>query len=84
MFTLLKREGIPTTIHMGEVPNERVLTSPCACPSDVYSEKTDTDDILLYQPQRIGHGLYLVLIIFCIVIYSQRATFNSSSIIRFL
>lgn len=45
---------------MGEVPNSLVLSSHCECKREDCPVFCDTDDILEYLPQRIGHALYLV------------------------
>ena len=45
---------------MGEVPNSLVLSSHCECKREDCPVFYDTDDILEYLPQRIGHALYLV------------------------
>ena len=45
---------------MGEVPNDRVLTSPCVCSHEDVGTFCDTDDILAFKPARLGHALFLV------------------------
>ena len=47
-------------IHTGEVPNDRVLTSPCVCSHEDVGTFCDTDDILAFKPARLGHALFLV------------------------
>ena len=51
---------MPTSIHVGEVPNSEVLTSSCCCVDTRLKSCHDTSDILRYHPERLGHALFLV------------------------
>lgn len=59
-FDVLREHEIPFVIHTGEVPNHRVLTSPCVCSNEDVAVFNDTDDILASKPARLGHALFLV------------------------
>ena len=51
---------MPTSIHVGEVPNSEVLTSRCCCANPRPKNCHDISDILRYHPERLGHALFLV------------------------
>ena len=58
-FAYLREHMMPTSIHVGEVPNSEVLTSRCCCVDARLKNCQDTSDILRYHPERLGHALFL-------------------------